>query len=153
MTVLDEGFFHALQQDPTDDATRLVYADFLEEYGGAADAAHADLIRVQVELAACHALLPARGRAGGRADPAARRSARRRQRAWLGDWAGVLDGWAFRRGFVEAVRADASVFLEHAPAWFATVADAERGEKSRGAGGHLPELASSPWLATFAGWI
>ena len=28
-----EGFFRALQQHPEDDALRLVYADFLEEYG------------------------------------------------------------------------------------------------------------------------
>jgi uncharacterized protein (TIGR02996 family) len=150
MTSLDDGFFHALQQDPDDDTLRLVYADFLEERGDEASAARAELIRVQVELAAPAPL-------GRRAPERAGRLAARQdelltrwERVWLGDWADVLEGWAFRRGLVEAVQADASVFLDHAPNWFAewptlTVAKLTR------AGGHLPELAASPWLAHLQG--
>ena len=137
--------FHALQQD-SDDSTRLVYADYLEDRGDEALTARGELIRVQIELAA-----PA---------PINRRTAEltarqndllaRWERVWLGEWADVLDGWAFRRGFVEAIRADASVFLDCAADWFAewptlTVAKLTR------SGSHLPELAESPWLAHLRG--
>src|SRR4051812_1899861 len=111
MPVRDEGFFHALQQEPESDALRLVYADFLEERGDDESAAHAELIRVQVELAALSPLHQ------GAAERAAGLTARqdellaRWEGVWLGDWAGVLHGWTFRRGLVEAVRADASAFL------------------------------------------
>jgi uncharacterized protein (TIGR02996 family) len=146
MPSLDDAFFHALQEAPEDDALRLIYADFLEDRGDDASAARAELIRVQVELAA----LP----------PLSRRAPELTARqgellaAWehvcLGDWAEVLDGWAFRRGLVEAVRADASVFLEHAAEWFAEWPTLAVAKLTR-AGGHLPELASSPWLAHLRG--
>ena len=115
MTVRDEGFFHALQQSPEDDTLRLVYADFLEERGEDASAADAEFIRVQIELAA---LPPLSKRA---AELIARQNALLAcwQRVWLGDWADVLGGWTFRRGLIEAVQADASVFLDHAADWFA----------------------------------
>jgi uncharacterized protein (TIGR02996 family) len=146
MTFRDNGFFHALQQDPDNDALRLVYADFLEEYGDTALAARAELVRVQVELAA---LAPLSRRA---AALIARQNEllAEWERVWLGDWADVLSGWAFRRGLVEAVRVDAAVFLDNAADWFAewptlTVA------KLTCASGHLPELAASPWLAHLRG--
>jgi uncharacterized protein (TIGR02996 family) len=146
----DEGFFHALQQDPEDDTTRLVYADFLEDLGGDESAARAELIRVQVELAALSSCTQA---AAERAEALTSRQndlLARWQRAWLGPWAEVLHGWTFRRGLVEAVHADASAFLDHAPEWFAqwptlTVARLTRARD------HLPELASSPWLAHLRG--
>ena len=118
MTSRDDGFFHALQQEPNDDALRLVYSDYLEDRGDDASLARAELIRVQVELAA---LVPLDRRAAERAIELTARQddlLARWERVWLGDWAELLDGWAFRRGFVEAVQADASVFLEHAPDWF-----------------------------------
>jgi uncharacterized protein (TIGR02996 family) len=150
MPFRDEGFFHALQQDPQDDALRRVYADFLEDCGDDAAAAQAELIRVQLELAAPAPFSQAA------AERAATLTARqdelieRWQRVWLGDWAGVLHGCAFRRGLVEAVHADAADFLDHGPAWFAewptlTVAKLTR------AGDRVPELAASPWLAHLRG--
>jgi uncharacterized protein (TIGR02996 family) len=146
MTFLDDGFFHALQQDPDDNALRLVYADYLEDHGDMASSAHAELIRVQIELAT---LSPLHRRV---AELTARQNELldRWERVWLGSWTEVLDGWAFRRGLVEAVRADASVFLDHAADMFAewptlTVAKLMR------AGGHIPELAASPWLAHLRG--
>jgi uncharacterized protein (TIGR02996 family) len=150
MAFPDEGFFHALQQNPEDDALRLVYADFLEERGGEEATAHAELIRVQVELAA---LTPTTRAAAERtAELTARQNGLldRWQRVWLGDWAEVLHGWTFRRGLVEAVQADASAFLDHAADWFAewptlTVA------RLTHAGDRLPELACSPWLAHLRG--
>jgi uncharacterized protein (TIGR02996 family) len=146
MTVRDDGFFHALQQDPHDDALRLVYADFLEEYGDDSLVARASLIRDQVELAK----LPPR-------DPRAAELTGRQnellsgwERVWLGDQADVLDGWVFRRGLVEGVRADASVFLDHAAEWFSEWPTLAAAKLTR-AGGHLPELAASPWLAHLRG--
>ena len=44
-----EGFLAAIIDNPDDDAPRLVYADWLEEHG---EATHAELIRVQCEIAA-----------------------------------------------------------------------------------------------------
>jgi uncharacterized protein (TIGR02996 family) len=150
MTFRDEGFFLALQQEPDDDALRLIYADFLQENGDDAAAAHAELIRVQVELAA---LAPISRQVVERfAELTARQNEllARWERVWLGDWADVLDGWTFRRGFVEAVRADAAVFLDHAQQWFAEW-PALRVAKLARAGGHLAELAASPWLAHLRG--
>jgi uncharacterized protein (TIGR02996 family) len=150
MTFHDDGFFHVLQQEPDDDALRLVYADYLEERGDAASAARAELIRVQVELAA---LAPLERWAAERTAALVARQDEllaEWERVWLGDWADVLDGWVFRRGLVEALRADASVFLDSAADWFAewptlTVAKLTR------AGGPVPELAASPWLAHLRG--
>jgi uncharacterized protein (TIGR02996 family) len=146
----DEGFFHALQQNPEDNALRLVYSDFLEDRGDEASLAHAELIRVQVELAALSPLIL------GAAERAAELTARqneliaRWQRLWLGDWAEVLHGWTFRRGLVEAVAADASVFLDNAAEWFAEWPTLAVAKLTRAAG-HLPELAASPWLAHLRG--
>src|SRR5688500_17908994 len=101
----DDAFFHALQQEPDDDALRLVYADRLEENGGDPEAAHADLIRTQVRLAAVTPLTQdAREQA---AELTARQDAllSRWQCVWLGDLADTLQGWTFRRGLVEAVHA------------------------------------------------
>jgi uncharacterized protein (TIGR02996 family) len=146
MPFRDDGFFHALQQDPEDDLLRRVYADFLEDRGDDESTARAEFIRVQVELTA---LWPFSDRA---AQLVARQNEllTRWQRAWLGPWADTLHGWTFRRGMVEAVHADASVFLDNAADWFAewptlTVAKLTR------TGDHLPELASSPWLAHLRG--
>lgn len=150
MTVRDEGFFHALQQDPNDDITRLVYADSLEDRGDEESCARAELIRVQVELAAPAPLT--RWAADRAEELVARQDAllARWERVWLGDWAEVLDGWTFRRGLVEAVSADATLFLEHAPEWFAEWPTLSVAKLTRAAG-HLGELASFPWLAHLRG--
>src|SRR4051812_13460833 len=50
MTTRDR-LLQAIIAAPDDDAPRLVYADFLEETGGGADLARAELIRFQVETA------------------------------------------------------------------------------------------------------
>jgi uncharacterized protein (TIGR02996 family) len=150
MTCLVDGFFSALQQEPEDDATRLIYADFLQEEGDEADAARAELIRVQVELARLSPLTP---REVAHAEALTARQYRLIagwERVWLGRWADVLDGWSFQRGMLEAVRADASAFLDHAEEWFTTWPTLSVARLTR-AGGHLPELAASPWLAHLRG--
>jgi uncharacterized protein (TIGR02996 family) len=146
MSLLDDGFFHPIQQDPDDDAPRLVYADCLEDRGDDLSAGRAELIRVQVELAR----LPPNCR------PAVELAARQEKlldwgrRAWVGPWSDVLDGWTFRRGLVEAIRVDASVFLDHAADWFAEWPTLAVAKLTRAAG-HLEELADCPWLAHLRG--
>jgi uncharacterized protein (TIGR02996 family) len=150
MTSPDDLFFHALQQEPDDDLTRLAYADALEEMGGGAAAARAELIRVQVELAALPLLTREAHLRAAELTDRQDRLLDRWEREWIGEWADVLGGWAFRRGLVEAVRADASAFLEHAGEWFArwpTLAVVQL----RRAAARLPELAASPWLAHLRG--
>jgi uncharacterized protein (TIGR02996 family) len=46
-----DALLAAIREAPDDDAPRLVYADWLEEHGDEQHLAHAELIRVQVELA------------------------------------------------------------------------------------------------------
>lgn len=45
------ALYRAILDDPEDDAVRLVYADFLDEYGGEDDRLRAEFIRVQVVVA------------------------------------------------------------------------------------------------------
>jgi uncharacterized protein (TIGR02996 family) len=146
MTFRDEGFFHALQQNPEDEALRLVYADFLDDRGEHESAARAELIRVQVELAA---LAPPSQRA---VEMTARQNdlLARWQRVWLGQWADALGGWTFRRGLVEAVQVDASAFLDHAADWFAEWPTLSVAKLTQ-ACDLLPDLAASPWLAHLRG--
>src|SRR5262245_3394708 len=103
------AFLQAIRESPADDATRLVYADFLAENG---DEDRAELIRVQCELSA------------GVRDRGRSLVLLRRLRALIlahrPEWAGVLDRLApaavFERGFIEAVQLRARQFLENAAA-------------------------------------
>ena len=47
----EQAFLDAIRADPDDDTLRLVFADWLDEHGNAAECARAELIRVQCELA------------------------------------------------------------------------------------------------------
>jgi uncharacterized protein (TIGR02996 family) len=46
-----DALLQAIADSPEDDTVRLVFADWLDEHGDEGDRAHAELIRVQVELA------------------------------------------------------------------------------------------------------
>jgi uncharacterized protein (TIGR02996 family) len=48
----EDGFLRAIHDNPKDDATRLVYADWLDEQGDAVSAAKAEFLRATAELAA-----------------------------------------------------------------------------------------------------
>jgi uncharacterized protein (TIGR02996 family) len=109
------AFLAAIIADPANDGPRMLYADWLEEQG---DAARAELIRVQCELATrpddplkmwdvghhtdagwaiqkrCEAL---RRRESALLDVAAAQD-------WFPFPASVVDEWWWRRGFVEEVR-------------------------------------------------
>jgi uncharacterized protein (TIGR02996 family) len=102
-----DTFLRAILAAPTDDAPRLVYADWLEE---SARTARAAFIRVQCALAA--------GRSGAAVDPELRRALQRQQAAivsghllgWDREFAAaaglerVSDGywdWGWDRGFID----------------------------------------------------
>jgi uncharacterized protein (TIGR02996 family) len=109
-----DAFLEDVLADPYDDTPRLIFADWLEDQGGPADVARAELIRLQCELAR----LPER--APGRAEREERAQALlgRYEGEWLGPLGELLNGWELRRGFVECVTAEARVFLAHAEALF-----------------------------------
>jgi uncharacterized protein (TIGR02996 family) len=91
-----DALLQSILDDPTADAPRLVYADWLEEHG---EQARAELIRVQCE--------PARLPEGEsrRAELEARERAllNAHENEWAAPLRGLVDGWEFRRGFVEEV--------------------------------------------------
>jgi uncharacterized protein (TIGR02996 family) len=109
-----DAFLDAILQDPEDDAPRLIYADWLEETGDAAEVARAEFIRLQCELAPMAADDPRR--------PAL--AARERQlrdlygAPWAGPLAECVREYEFLRGFVERIRLDGKGFLQHAPVLF-----------------------------------
>jgi uncharacterized protein (TIGR02996 family) len=118
-----DALLAAILAEPDADLPRLVFADWLDEYGGAADRARAEFIRAQVELA------------GGPAD-ARRVELLARERtllsthgeAWLeplrergGPLPKTVAHAEFRRGFVERVWMPATWFVARAEVLFASV--------------------------------
>src|SRR5262249_27967980 len=98
-----DAFVQAILDDPDDDSLRLIYADWLEERGDP----RGQFIRLQYALA------------GMDADDPRRRPLEARERVLLKEhgkvWAGPLlqfiEGYTFRRGFVEEVKLAPPVFL------------------------------------------
>src|SRR6185312_1335425 len=134
----EDAFIAAILEAPDDPAPRLILADWLEEYGDEGQRRHAELIRVQVELAApwdCEW-----EKQDGAACPQynARRppyrlqvycptcARRERLRARSRELANVVTApnavfgacqeWHYRRGFVETVVIDLNVWLKEAEA-------------------------------------
>jgi uncharacterized protein (TIGR02996 family) len=106
----ERAFLQAIREAPHDDAPRLIYADWLEEQGGAARTARADFIRLQCRLAELPDDDPARD---ALEDEAADLLAEHEQ-----EWTHLLHGlaveWSFVRGFVERISIRGSSFLSHA---------------------------------------
>ncbi len=106
----DDAFLEAIREAPDDDAPRLLYADWLEDNG---ESHRAELIRVQIALA-------------GRPTDNAAAGLLSRQNALLPlhdeEWSesvrAVAFSWEYRRGFVEAVEAEAETFLDGAETLF-----------------------------------
>jgi uncharacterized protein (TIGR02996 family) len=111
-----EAFLQAILENPEDDVSRLVYADWLEDHG---HPDRAEFIRVQCRLATLDG------------DELECRDLRKREYELLadheGEWAaplvGRVDRWAFRRGFVEKIKTDARPILKGAkgPLGFAPI--------------------------------
>src|SRR5687768_703571 len=83
---------------PDEDGLRLILADWLDEYGDAADAARAELIRCQID----HERLPAESAGKAAAGRRARWLQQAHGPAWLGPLADWLPAWACRRGLLSA---------------------------------------------------
>ncbi len=107
MTGADD-FLNAIGNAPSDDAPRLIYADWLDEHG---QPERAEFIRVQCELN-----VP-----GG---PRGRRTELRlREREllgrfgkeWAGTFAGTCESYRFQRGFVEVISARIGPLLKRPP--------------------------------------
>jgi uncharacterized protein (TIGR02996 family) len=144
----DEAFLQAIIENPDDDTSRLVYADWLDEQG---QPDRAEFIRLQVRLS------------GGAVRGADR--LRRRERKLLlaheKEWAAPLHGMVrragFRRGFPERVTLTGEDFLAHAGTLFRLAP--VRHLIFTEVGNLLPRVMDSPHLArvrvldsrTFAG--
>ncbi|MBV9126214.1 MAG: TIGR02996 domain-containing protein [Planctomycetes bacterium] len=102
----DDAFLGAILENPDDDILRLIYADWLEEYG---QPERAELIRVQIALATQqedspgHLPLEARER-----DLLANH-----QDIWLGTLRPLLTRWTFRRGLLDTVAVPISTYLQN----------------------------------------
>jgi uncharacterized protein (TIGR02996 family) len=90
------AFLAEIKERPDEDAARLVLADWLEEYGDPADAARAELVRLQVRQAGLPAGDPERLALGGRE----RDLQRRWEAAWLGPLRERVRSVEYDRGLV-----------------------------------------------------
>lgn len=146
-----DALFAAILARPDEDVPRLAYADWLDEFGDDTDRARAELIRVQIEIAAVPEAL--------------RTSAdvrflelRTRELALLAahgnDWLAPLRGRGgplqsgeahahFRRGFVEIVWLTAGAFVQRGPALFA-LAPVRELRVTRGVIGEVTEVVGGP---------
>jgi uncharacterized protein (TIGR02996 family) len=110
----EQAFLQAIREAPHDDAPRLIYADWLEEQGGAERTARAAFIRIQCRLPELPGDDPARCRLE---DEAADLLA-----GYEGEWTqplhGIADDWRFSRGFIECITIDAPKFRAHAQCLF-----------------------------------
>jgi uncharacterized protein (TIGR02996 family) len=104
-----DAFLQAILDDPDDDAVRLIYADWLDEQGGADNAARAEFIRVQCALV--HELDD-----GRRQELTARQQELRAryEEVWAAHMRPLVSEWDFHRGFIDEVRVEARTFLDQA---------------------------------------
>jgi uncharacterized protein (TIGR02996 family) len=109
---IEQALTQEIIAHPDDDLPRLAFADWLEEQG---EAEHAELVRVQIELARL-------------AEEDERRPALLARQVWLlarhtKEWGRPMRGlarrWEFRRGFVEGVTLPAERFPARAEKLFA----------------------------------
>jgi uncharacterized protein (TIGR02996 family) len=112
----EQGILDAVRAEPDSDVPRLVYADWLEEHGGAPERARGELIRLQIDLARDREELPGRREKAFRA----RVLLDEYRERWLGQLRrlGVHEA-DFARGFVERVSVTLEDLDRHAEAIFA----------------------------------
>jgi uncharacterized protein (TIGR02996 family) len=146
----EQGFLDAIRGEPDDDAHRLVYADWLDEYetGEGRRAARAEFIRIQCALSDPKTDTMLRVKLKDRE----RRLLAEHQREWeqpLRDLAPEgIKTILFRRGFPQGVRITAAAFFLYAEQLLALVPVPVR-EVGIGEfrGGDKEALAASPYLA------
>jgi uncharacterized protein (TIGR02996 family) len=119
---MEEGFLSDILAHPGDDSPRLIYADWLEEYGDEADLARAEFIRVQIELAALEKTDP--HVEGPRFWALQARQAellRAHQPSWTMASGAPARGEEYHRGFIDTVTLTPEDFLERAGELFGQV--------------------------------
>lgn len=110
----EQAFLQAIREAPDDDAPRLIYADWLEEQGGASRSARADFIRIQCRLDEMPDDDPARDRLEDEvADLLAEHEAE-----WTQSVHGIAEDWRFTRGFIERICIRSESLLTHAERLF-----------------------------------
>lgn len=135
---IDTAFLTSICENPEDDTTRLIYADWLEERGDP----RGEFIRAQIELANMTTDSP-----------------RRRERAYQAhqllekhskEWASVLSShveeWHFRRGFIDKIAISAKNLVEQGERIF-RLAPIERIRVSGGDGNSAFLSSLPPWAA------
>lgn len=103
----EDGFHAAIRDNPFDDVTRLVFADWLDEHG---QPARAELIRVQVE----HDRLAVSDPARAELDRRAREILAEHEAAWVAPLRPFTLDWAFVRGLLDEVQLGVERFVESA---------------------------------------
>jgi uncharacterized protein (TIGR02996 family) len=126
---------------PDDDAPRLVYADWLDERGNP----RGEFIRLQCALARLGPDDPRRPALSERE----RLLSARHRAEWDRPLAGLADGWDYRRGFPDAARGTARLFLEKAGLLLRTAPVRELDVHD--VSGLLTPLAQASWLERLRG--
>jgi uncharacterized protein (TIGR02996 family) len=131
-----EPFLEAILEAPDDDTPRLIYADWLEERGDP----RGEFIRLQCALTC----MP-------RDDPHFVEGHRRARllglehgKTWAAPLKGLINGWRFRRGFIDEVTLPAATFLKRGDELFALAP--VRYVRLTGAAKELRKLAGSAHL-------
>jgi uncharacterized protein (TIGR02996 family) len=141
-----DAFLADICARPDDDAPRLIFADWLDEHGDAADRARAELIRVQCRLAA----LPDEHRERPPLEERSRELLALHEAGWraqLPSLPGVRWG-DWERGFVgDATVAHAKAFREQADALFAAAPIQGLAFLMRVTARTVAEVMASPYLA------
>jgi uncharacterized protein (TIGR02996 family) len=110
----DEVFREDIARNPADDTPRLIYADWLEEHGGKAEAARAAFIRASCRLAGLLLDDPARL---ALEDECADLLAEHGDE-WTAPVRGIARRWEFCRGFIERIEINDELFVKHAETLF-----------------------------------
>jgi uncharacterized protein (TIGR02996 family) len=133
----ERAFLQAIQDEPDDDAQRLIYADWLDDNDRPERAA---FIRAQVRLAA----LPEEDSARLALEDEADDLLEAHEEEWAAPLRGLALEWEWRRGFIERATMRGSTFLDRGDHLFAAapLRDLRLLVESR----DLPELAQSPHL-------
>lgn len=137
----EQAFVQAIVENPTDDAPRLIYADWLQERGDPESAARGEFIRLQCLLEHADETDPCWQAWRSREDELGKQHGQ----TWSQGVRGRVDGYGFRRGFIGEVRLTADQLLAHADMLFArhplevvTV---------QASGDQVEQLAGCPYLA------
>lgn len=140
------AFLAAVRAAPDDDTARLVYADYLDEQGGAADATRAEFIRLQIRLHTLDETDPER--------PALEDRENELLRAHEGAWLGAVSAplarglvrWQFERGFLGFIECGKKALQSSAAALFKQH-PVSRVELASGDDEAIPALAKRAWWA------